>query len=123
MTTFTFPASIKDSDYYAGGIRLWRRWNKRHPSIHTGAQPKHSRISLAANGSRAAGRTFENLNPADTRDVVGIFQKSDREDVNMAIDAASGDKKWRLVPAPRRAAMLYKAAEILISAKKSTRNR
>jgi aldehyde dehydrogenase (NAD+) len=64
------------------------------------------------------GRTFENLNPADTRDVVGAFQRSDAEDVNRAIDAASeAYKKWRLVPAPRRAEMLYKAAEILIARK------
>ena len=64
------------------------------------------------------GRTFENLNPADTRDVVGVFQRSDAEDVNRAIDAASeAYKKWRLVPAPRRAEMLYKASEILIGRK------
>ena len=64
------------------------------------------------------GRTFENLNPADTRDVVGVFQHSDAEDVNRAIDAASeAYKKWRLVPAPRRAEMLYKASEILIGRK------
>jgi aldehyde dehydrogenase (NAD+) len=51
------------------------------------------------------GRTFENLNPADTRDVVGVFQRSDAEDVNRAIDAASeAYKKWRLVPAPSDAA-------------------
>ena len=44
-------------------------------------------------------RTFENLNPADTRDVVGVFQRSDAEDVNHAIDAASeAYKKWRQVP-------------------------
>jgi alpha-ketoglutaric semialdehyde dehydrogenase len=65
-----------------------------------------------------SGRTFENLNPADTRDVVGVFQRSDAEDVNRAIDAASeAYKKWRLVPAPRRAEMLYKASEILIGRK------
>src|SRR5215469_13044964 len=64
------------------------------------------------------GRSFENLNPADTREVVGVFQRSDAEDVNCAIDAASeAYKKWRLVPAPRRAEMLYKAAEILIGRK------
>ena len=50
------------------------------------------------------GRTFENLNPADTREVVGIFQKSGKEDVDTAIEAAKqAFKKWRLVPAPRRA--------------------
>ena len=64
------------------------------------------------------GRTFENLNPADTREVVGVFQKSDKQDVDLAMDAAKqAFKKWRLVPAPRRAEMLYKASEILIARK------
>ena len=66
----------------------------------------------------ASGETFENLNPADTRDVVGIFQKSDKADVDAAIDAAKNAfVKWRLVPAPRRAEMLYQAAEMLIERK------
>ena len=52
----------------------------------------------------ATGDTFENRNPADTRDLVGIFQKSNREDVNAAVDAAKrAFAKWRLIPAPRRA--------------------
>ena len=64
------------------------------------------------------GETFDNLNPADTREVVGVFQHSDKRDVNEAIEAAKqAYKKWRLVPAPRRAEMLYKASEILISRK------
>src|SRR6185369_3616489 len=60
------------------------------------------------------GETFENLNPADTRDVVGVFQKSGKDDVNAAVDAAKrAFAKWRLVPAPRRAEMLYEASRIL----------
>src|SRR3954469_5200031 len=60
------------------------------------------------------GETFENVNPADTRDVVGVFQKSAKADVNAAVDAASrAFQKWRLVPAPRRAEMLYEASRIL----------
>ena len=52
----------------------------------------------------ASGETFENRNPADTRDVVGIFQKSVKADVDAAGDAAKrAFIKWRLVPAPRRA--------------------
>lgn len=47
------------------------------------------------------GQTFENLNPADTREVVGIFQKSTKEDVDAAVDSAKrAYAKWRLVPAP-----------------------
>lgn len=66
----------------------------------------------------STGETFENLNPADTRDVVGIFQKSGKADVDAAVDAASrAFKKWRLVPAPRRAEILYTAARILTERK------
>jgi alpha-ketoglutaric semialdehyde dehydrogenase len=66
----------------------------------------------------ASGETFENRNPADTRDLVGIFQKSNKEDVNAAVDAAKrAFAKWRLVPAPRRAEMVFRAAEILIERK------
>ena len=61
-----------------------------------------------------SGQTFENLNPADTREVVGIFQRSTKDDVNAAVDAATrAFAKWRLVPAPRRAEMLYRASQIL----------
>src|ERR1700746_512621 len=51
----------------------------------------------------ATGQTFEDRNPADTRDVVAIFQKSGKEDVDAAVDAAKrAFERWRLVPAPRR---------------------
>src|SRR3954447_6815898 len=66
----------------------------------------------------STGETFENRNPADTRDLVGIFQKSGREDVNTAVEAAKrAFQKWRLVPAPRRAETVFRAAEILIERK------
>jgi alpha-ketoglutaric semialdehyde dehydrogenase len=64
------------------------------------------------------GETFEDRNPADSRDVVGIFQKSGKEDVDSAIEAAKrAFVKWRLVPAPRRAEIVYRAAEMLIERK------
>src|SRR5215475_4258246 len=66
----------------------------------------------------STGDTFENRNPADTRDLVGIFQKSNRDDVNAAVEAAKrAFAKWRLVPAPRRAEIVFRAAEILIERK------
>ena len=66
----------------------------------------------------STGGTFENRNPADTRDLVGIFQKSGRDDVNTAVEAAKrAFQKWRLVPAPRRAEIVFRAAEILIERK------
>jgi alpha-ketoglutaric semialdehyde dehydrogenase len=66
----------------------------------------------------STGQTFENLSPADTRDVVGIFQKSGAADVDAAVDAARrAFAKWRLVPAPRRAELVYRAAETLVGRK------
>src|SRR2546428_8295414 len=66
----------------------------------------------------STGETFETLNPADTRDLVGIFQKSGKADVDAAIDAAKrAFAKWRLVPAPRRAEIVYRAAEMLMERK------
>ena len=62
----------------------------------------------------STGETFENINPADTREVVGIFQKSGAKDVEAAVEAAKAAfKKWRLVPAPRRAEILYSASRVL----------
>lgn len=61
-----------------------------------------------------SGQTYENLNPADTRDVIGIFQRSDQRDVNDAVAAAKGAfERWRLVPAPKRAEIVFRAGEIL----------
>jgi len=66
----------------------------------------------------STGETFENRNPADTGDVVGIFQKSGKEDVDDAVDAAKrAFLKWRLVPAPRRAEIIFLAAEMLAERK------
>ena len=64
------------------------------------------------------GETFEDRNPADTREVVGIFQKSGKADVDAAIEAAKrAFAKWRLVPAPRRAEIVYTAAQMLVERK------
>src|SRR5215475_12675073 len=66
----------------------------------------------------STGETFENVNPADTRDLIGIFQKSGKAEVDAAVDAAKrAFAKWRLVPAPRRAEIIYRAAEMLIERK------
>jgi acyl-CoA reductase-like NAD-dependent aldehyde dehydrogenase len=66
----------------------------------------------------STGQTFENRNPADTRDVVGIFQRSGKADVDAAIAAARhAFARWRLIPAPRRAEIIYRAAEMLFERK------
>ena len=65
-----------------------------------------------------SGETFENRNPADSADLIGVFQKSTRRDVEAAIDAAArAYETWRLVPAPLRAEILFKAAQLIVERK------
>src|SRR6202171_4743010 len=62
-----------------------------------------------------SGKAYENRNPANTDELVGIFVSSTDEDVDMAVDAAKeAYKKWRLMPAPKRAEILFRAAELLL---------
>ena len=64
------------------------------------------------------GKTFENRNPANTDDVVGVFPAAAREDVEAAVDAArQAFVSWRQVPAPKRAEILFRAAERLVERK------
>ncbi|HYP00386.1 MAG TPA: aldehyde dehydrogenase family protein, partial [Pyrinomonadaceae bacterium] len=63
----------------------------------------------------AGGEYFENINPADTRDVIGRFPVSNAEDVERAVGAAkSAAEGWRRMPAPRRAEILFRLGQILI---------
>ena len=65
-----------------------------------------------------SGQTFENRNPANTDDLIGIFQHSTAEDVRAAIAAAArAYERWRLVPAPKRAEILFKAAQLIVDRK------
>ena len=66
----------------------------------------------------SSGKTFENRNPANTDDLIGIFQNSNGNDVQAALDAAQrAYETWRLVPAPIRAEMLFKVAQIIAARK------
>ncbi|MFN4909071.1 MAG: aldehyde dehydrogenase family protein [Bacteroidota bacterium] len=59
------------------------------------------------------GRTFDNVNPADTSDVIGAFPLSSASDVNAAVSAAAqAFAEWRLVPAPKRGDILRRAGDI-----------
>src|SRR5262249_49799384 len=65
-----------------------------------------------------SGDVFENRNPANQDDLIGLFQRSTRMDVDCALDAARrAFDTWRLVPAPRRAELLYRAAQLLAERK------
>ncbi len=60
----------------------------------------------------AAGKTFDDTNPADTRDVVGRFQASTAVDAQTAIDAAAtAFASWKATPITRRARVMLAAAD------------
>jgi aldehyde dehydrogenase (NAD+) len=62
----------------------------------------------------ASGNTFEDRNPADNDDVVGVFAEGGAADVEAAVAAAKkAFPAWRDMPAPRRAEVLYAAGRIL----------
>ena len=62
----------------------------------------------------SSGEWFDNVNPADTTDIVGRFPKSNADDVNRAVAAAKeAANRWRLTPAPKRAELLFTLGEIL----------
>jgi acyl-CoA reductase-like NAD-dependent aldehyde dehydrogenase len=64
------------------------------------------------------GKAYENRNPANTDELIGMFVSSTSEDVDAAVDAAKqAYKSWRLVPAPKRAEILFRAAELLVQRK------
>src|SRR6266542_2488532 len=85
----------------------------------TATRPNVYRNFIDGEGVESStGETFEDRNPADTRDVVGIFQKAGKADVDAAVEAARrAFLKWRLVPAPRRAEIIFLAAEMLAERK------
>jgi acyl-CoA reductase-like NAD-dependent aldehyde dehydrogenase len=60
------------------------------------------------------GKTFPNINPANTDEIVGQFQASSAEDVLAACNAAAkAQPGWAALPAPQRGNYLFKAAELL----------
>lgn len=66
------------------------------------------------NGEWVSGPTFENRNPADTSELIGLFVQGTPQDVAAAADAAARAlPAWSATAAPARGALLFKVAEIL----------
>ncbi|MGA2601263.1 MAG: aldehyde dehydrogenase family protein, partial [Bryobacteraceae bacterium] len=66
------------------------------------------------NGEWVAGPAFEDRNPANIDEVVGLFVKGSATDVDQAAEAAhAAFPSWSALPAPARGNYLFKVAEIL----------
>src|SRR6187200_3715019 len=65
----------------------------------------------------ASGDTFESTSPADG-ELIGVFPRSDAEDVDRAVAAAKAAyEDWRLVPAPKRGEILFRFAQLVADRK------
>ncbi len=61
-----------------------------------------------------SGETFNDVNPADTRDIVGAFPRSGKGDVDRAVASAlRGFELWRTTPAPARGDVLRHVGDAL----------
>jgi alpha-ketoglutaric semialdehyde dehydrogenase len=66
------------------------------------------------NGDWVSGDTFENRNPANTDELVGLFVKGGPADMGAAAEAANNAlPAWSAMPAPARGNFLFKVAENL----------
>ena len=62
----------------------------------------------------ASSRTVENINPADTDDVIGTIRQATREEARAAVEAASDAfRGWRATPAPARGKIGARAARLM----------
>ena len=62
----------------------------------------------------STGSSLENRNPANQDDLIGTFPDSTTDEALAAIDAARrAYRSWRLVPAPKRAEILFRAARLI----------
>ena len=66
----------------------------------------------------STGEYFDNVNPADTTDVIGRFPLSGVEDVERAVASARrGFERWRRTPAPARGDVLRRVGDLLTQRK------
>src|SRR6476659_5202792 len=83
--------------------------------MFSGVNHMAKQFSNIIDGKQSSGSaTFESRNPADWSEVIGEFPSSGQSDVEAAVSAArTAFPSWSRTPAPRRAEVLFRAAERL----------
>jgi acyl-CoA reductase-like NAD-dependent aldehyde dehydrogenase len=62
----------------------------------------------------AGAKVFDNRNPANRNDLIGVFPQSGADDADAAVKAAKrAFAEWRLVPAPKRGEILFRVGDLL----------
>ena len=68
----------------------------------------------------SSGDTFDDINPANKKEIIGRFQKSNADDLNKAVKSAvKAQEGWRNLPAPKRGEILFRVGELLARHKES----
>jgi methylmalonic acid semialdehyde dehydrogenase len=68
----------------------------------------------------ASNKTIENINPANTDDIIGTVRQATREEARKAVEAASmALREWRTTPAPARGRIVARAARLMEDEKES----
>jgi acyl-CoA reductase-like NAD-dependent aldehyde dehydrogenase len=81
--------------------------------MQTSKAKTYSNLIAGAWVPSSSGETFASINPANTSEVVGYFQKSTLEETRQAIDAAAASQRsWADAPPQKRADVLHRAAQI-----------
>src|SRR5713101_6686282 len=66
----------------------------------------------------SSSKTVNNINPANTDDVIGTVRQATREEARAAVEAAAeAFRGWRSTPAPARGKIVAKAARLMEEAK------
>jgi aldehyde dehydrogenase (NAD+) len=66
----------------------------------------------------ATGEYFENRNPADQNDLIGLWPRSGKEDVERAVQSARrGFESWRKTPAPERGEIMRRIGDLMTARK------
>ena len=77
------------------------QFGREYPNIVNGKEVKTQKKTIS-------------INPANTDEVVGTFQKGGKDDAEQAIQAAlKAFETWQYVPAKERANYLFKAAKVM----------
>ena len=98
-------------------------WLALQLTLHVRHSPTMTKYQNLIDGAWVpadSGDYFENRNPANQEDLIGLFPRSGPLDVRRALDAAErAYRSWRLVPAPRRAEVLFRAAQLISERKEA----
>src|SRR5882724_5442505 len=61
-----------------------------------------------------SSRTINNINPANTGDILGVVRQATRDEARAAVEAAhEAFRSWRSTPAPTRGRIVARAARLM----------